>query len=82
MGIVFMRSQTEELVWISLPIFGSKRHSKDSVSQHLYTHQIKATMSTIESDERCSIKLRFPTEADEAQFMIYMGLLNPTDSES
>ena len=80
MSLTFNRSEDEEMVWTSEP-FGSSCTTayKTAVSQHLYKHQIKATMSTISSDYECSIKLRFTTDEDEATFIMYISALDITE---
>jgi hypothetical protein len=80
MSLTFDRSEDEEMVWISEPFSISiKTAYKTAVSQHLYKHQIKATMSTIASDHACSIKLKFNTDEDEATFIMYISALDVTE---
>jgi hypothetical protein len=77
MSLIFNRDKTEVMVWISDPFSsGLKKTYKEAVMQHLYNHQIKATMSTVESDYLVNIKLRFNTDEDEATFIMYISALD------
>jgi len=77
MSLIFNRDEKEEMVWISEPFeFSHKTDYKTKVSQHLYKHQIKATMSTIDTSYDSAIKLRFNTDEDEATFIMYITALD------
>lgn len=77
MNLEFNRVENEDKVWMS-DFFSTtnKRNYKDKISQYLYTHQIKATLSTVTTEYEVSIKLKFNSDEDEATFMLYISALD------